>query len=350
MVEISKVVDKITEARELAFGGQMEKSVVRLKQASISSGLGGGNGMLFGTSLNREGLVHRMITGHYPEARACFNYVLDPNFLVGGIEVPADQKGLALVNLGDLIRVDTSDNISAANSVLSALNGKDTNQLVVKGGLNEAFAWDQLGLINKAMGKPKAMENYDKAREIAEYNASRSLYDDPYEAIPEFGFDIIDAKHRLGEILHHIGVVFNEKGNPDESLRFQKRAAGIAEEIGHNHLTYNTTASVGAIHIARGEYEQAIEPLEKAREMVKKSGFDRGVAATDISIGCSYILSGNAEKGEQFFIEALDLFDKLSRNDLVCYESMFRRVEKEYHGPMDGMDNFKAFRKKAYDR
>lgn len=352
MADVKRIVGDITKARELSFGGSNERAVEPLKQATIYSGLSDGSGMLFGTSENRLGVVYRMLgRNHYPEAYACFQRVIEPD-LPGDIKIPSGQKGLALVNTGDLIRVDESDNNMARSTVIAAIRGKDENLLVEKNGLSEACAWDQMGLIELAMGKPaKALKNYAKGREIAEYLAVSQLYSDPFFSIPEYGFDITDATHRLGEILHHIGVVYNMKGEPATSLGFQSRAAEIAGEIGHNHLAYNTTASVGSIHFEKGDYDQALEPFQKAIEMIRKSSYERGIAAMDVNMGCSLMLSGRAVDAEQFFMEAVDLLGNLSENDLkALYDSVVSRVESDYHGPTGGLDYFKAFMKKAYKR
>ncbi len=271
--------------------------------------------------LENLGVVNR-IAGHLEEARACFEEMAD--------RFPqAYRRARALQHLAHL-EIEQA-RVEAARSLLSrALD------LLEEAEATPPVAMERAGVLvlqarvaqiqrrldeahNFARQAMEILENLAGSPGISEQNRLRSLasalnlltiiaiYRGAYSEALRFGhrgLEVAQAcQDRLKEsqFYGNLGLVYHDLGQWDRALEFLEKDWTLSEEIGHLQGLAAALSNIGIVHLQRGAFGEAREALTRALAIQRRLGLTRDEAKTLCNLGVVACQAGD-------YTEALSCF------------------------------------------
>ncbi|MDD5086182.1 MAG: tetratricopeptide repeat protein [Candidatus Nanoarchaeia archaeon] len=328
MSEIPKNLELILEkARELEVKGEHFKAYNRLFFVSIELKREGYKHLdVLAEALNQGGIVKRM-QGQYDEALEYYKKAIKLN--------PGnEQKSLAEINMADIYRVGKSDFDEAHACLKNAhlLAKKIPNEK--NRGIVHAKLEDQKGLVFLAQEKYKnAIKSYQDAIEICDYLTEK--YPDDKE-----------NENRFGQALHHIGVAYLRLKDPkkaNEAYGLQIRARDFFESLGDKQGIVNSESALGEISMIKKEPDDAIKHYEKAMNLLKETGYERGKTAMALNFAEAYLTKGNLDEAKGYLEEFRNGVNNktVTEHDIKLMQNRFFKVIELYDSHNLNIDEFK---------
>jgi tetratricopeptide (TPR) repeat protein len=114
---------------------------------------------------------------------------------------------------------------------------------------------------------------------------------------------------RQGEAsaLGNIGLIYSAKGEADEALKYQQQALEIDREIGFRQGEASALGNIGLIYRAKGEADEALKYHKQALEIHREIGFRQGEASDLGNIGLIYRAKGEADEALKYHKQALEI-------------------------------------------
>ena len=171
--------------------------------------------------------------------------------------------------------------------------------------LQALMAWDEL---ITSTDPEKDIELLTKIDSLADQNLRRRLSDADKAAYSE-------AK---AYALHGFGIYYCGTGDYPAAQRYLKRCLSIREALNDPLDVASTNNTIGAVLLAKGEEEQALESFERALVVFRQHNNNTGIIASLTSLGNAYNATGDHEKGLAYYNQVLELSQKLGLKPLLA--------------------------------
>ena len=107
----------------------------------------------------------------------------------------------------------------------------------------------------------------------------------------------IKDKRNVAGTLNNIGSVYNEQGNNVKAIDYYTRSLKIREEIKDKHGIANSLGSIGIIFASQKDFKKAMYYFNRCLKITSEIGEKEGISAALNNIGNIYELNGNYVKG-----------------------------------------------------
>lgn len=200
-------------------------------------------------------------------------------------------------------------------------------------------AYNCLGLSSYYQNKyDDALIYYYKARDLANKIGNRQklattlnniglVFDDKADyknALKYYlsSLEIVDTiggnKWQLASALNNVGLIYKNMQKYDQALEYYNRSLKIKEEIGNKKGVGSSLHNIGMIYKIKGDYEKSLEYYRRALEIRKAVNDASGTALTLNNIGSVYESMGEDEKAYPYYVEALEIRKNLKDNYNLC--------------------------------
>ncbi|MDZ7845185.1 MAG: tetratricopeptide repeat protein [Anaerolineales bacterium] len=134
------------------------------------------------------------------------------------------------------------------------------------------------------------------------------------------------------------GLALRQIGNPKQALKAFKKSEQLGRKLDHVPILMDAMAQIGKIHAERGDYEQAVKPLEKAyRTAFENQDSQREMYLSGLQ-GDTYLAMGQHGKAMEFYAIGLEKAQSLEKLEPQCsYQIAIGKIylEKEDYGPAE---------------
>jgi tetratricopeptide (TPR) repeat protein len=126
----------------------------------------------------------------------------------------------------------------------------------------------------------------------------------------------------LGRIGNERSSILFKQKHVLEAEQFARRMLEIGER--HNNLELKTLASsqLSRFASAKGQFDEALEWLERGEKWAKESGWTRGLAWLLYRRGTTLIQQGNAAVAERFLMQSLNMATSWSERRLIANDKL----------------------------
>ncbi len=90
--------------------------------------------------------------------------------------------------------------------------------------------------------------------------------------VAEASFSASDDKHNRAAALGNIGIIYSDKGDLDQALRYLQQALEIDREIGYQQGVASDLGNIGLIYSDKGDLDHALRYLRQALEIFTEIG------------------------------------------------------------------------------
>lgn len=246
-------------------------------------------------------------------------------------EIAALARTLLRGNYSELANLSLAEKhqrIVVLESLLSDYNSLPQDQRDYQAELRLNF---QLGnLFSLLRANDKAMKHYHRSLQLSQrlgYRAEmanllvhigvihqdRGEYEEALEQYKEAlaTFEELGNCRGISNSLHNIGIIYQDRGDFDTAMRNYQRALAIAEELSDHAGVASSLHQIGRIYQGRGEYEAALEHFQRSLTIEEALG-DRGGAASSLhQIGTIHQLRGEYEEAWQQYRRSLEIAEEL---------------------------------------
>ncbi|MCK4949804.1 MAG: tetratricopeptide repeat protein [Thermoplasmata archaeon] len=192
-----------------------------------------------------------------------------------------------------------------------------------------------LGDIYKLIGEyDKGMESYEKALECAREDGTKAEiktkiggilcrageYDDSIRISSEARELVRDTECKEeADSLNIIGTLHWYGGEYDRALEFLEKSLRIQEKIGDQRGIAASLGNIGNVHSERGEYDSALEWHEKSLGIFERIGESRHIAACLISMGQVHFRRGEYDKALEFHSRGLEIARRTGAKEQIIW-------------------------------
>ncbi|MBU7025309.1 MAG: tetratricopeptide repeat protein [Theionarchaea archaeon] len=119
--------------------------------------------------------------------------------------------------------------------------------------------------------------------------------------------------YRRGEAddLGNIGVIYSDKGELDEALKYHKEALRIDREVGYRQGEASELGNIGVIYRAKGELDEALKYHKEALRIDREVGYRQGEGNQLGNIGVIYSDKGELDEALKYLKEALKIHKEI---------------------------------------
>ena len=236
-----------------------------------------------GTTLHNIGFTYMcMSKEHWYKAKEYLELALQKRHSVGNLEGQARTLD-SLANYYELME-QTEQAIEYRKR--SASFWED-----LKSFLEEAVAFQHIGVLYKALGKLEEARKY--------YKQALGVYQN------------LNERAGVGAMLFEIGDIDNTLGHSFEALDCFEKALPIISEQGNQKQLKAILFAMGALYFNENNFQQAIKIFEEALPLYSESDEEELKALILNSIGRSYEQLGNGQKTREYLELALPIFHNL---------------------------------------
>ena len=190
----------------------------------------------------------------------------------------------------------------------------------------------QLGLMELNRGQYQcALDNYEKARKIAENNRNDNQKAATLDAVGrvmlqqgrrseaieyfDSAFKLLEKQgltKQIGRLCNSLCVLLNETGNSERALSVALRGLGVAEKYQDIPIQISINNNIAKIFYDTKRYNEAIEYCNKAIEGAKKISDERNLGIAYLNLANQYEDGfQNHKKSAELYQAALELFQKI---------------------------------------
>jgi CHAT domain-containing protein/Tfp pilus assembly protein PilF len=163
---------------------------------------------------------------------------------------------------------------------------------------DQANAWMQIAAVEFRMGETaKAIKSAKLALELRR-----------------------SAKDRGGEAVTRrvLGIYALAGGDEKTARSYFDDAVRIHQEIGDSYAEAQDLGTIGGRYGMLGRFETALPYVNRALDILRQDGYDRGLCIVLINIGYAYSTLGQDDKSLQYWAEALQIATRLGRIGLAA--------------------------------
>ncbi len=114
-------------------------------------------------------------------------------------------------------------------------------------------------------------------------------------------------KNYLSAILGNIGLIYSDKGDLDESLKYLKQALELHRQIGYVQGEASDLGNIGLIYRSKGDLDESLKYHKQALELHRQIGYVQGEANQLGNIGLIYSDKGDLDESLKYHKQALEL-------------------------------------------
>ncbi len=130
-----------------------------------------------------------------------------------------------------------------------------------------------------------------------------------------------------GYRLFFLGLTYKNLGDANKSLKIYRRSIFLAEETYNIQVKGKVLSGIAEIYREQGEFETALLHHSEAIELLDKIGAKCDLAEACYQLGLTYQKMGEAEKSQENFDKAIQLFSEMEAPKQV--EKVRRAMEAE---------------------
>ena len=135
--------------------------------------------------------------------------------------------------------------------------------------------------------------------------------------------------------LGNIGLVYQDLGDYDKSLGYQKRALVIREEFGDNSRIGLSLNNIGILYKDKGHYDKALNYLERSLVINEKLGDKSGLGRNLYNKGCLYADISDYQKSLECLEKSLTIRSEIGQkeleiNTIILIYLNYKYLDKDY--------------------
>ena len=141
---------------------------------------------------------------------------------------------------------------------------------------------------------------------ISQYDAAKSNYDSSLGLY-------IESANKQGEAgaLGNIGLIYSDKGDLDNALKYHQQALVINKDIGYKQGEAGNLGNIGVIYRIKGDLDNALKYHQQALVISKDIGYKQGEAGNLDNIGLIYSDKGDLDNALKYHQQAKEIFKKI---------------------------------------
>jgi len=158
---------------------------------------------------------------------------------------------------------------------------------------------------------------------ISQYEQAQRNYKNALKLYKESG-----EKKGEASALGNIGVIYQNKGNLDNALKYLQQALVIEKEIGYKQGEAITLGNIGLIYQDKGDLDNALKYHQQALVIDKEIGYKQGEADQLGNIGLVYKNKGDLDNALKYLQQAKDIFTKIdAKSQLQIVQKAISEIE-----------------------
>jgi tetratricopeptide (TPR) repeat protein len=126
-----------------------------------------------------------------------------------------------------------------------------------------------------------------------------------------------DDQQIQAAILGNIGLIYRDKGDLDQALRYHQEALKVHKEIGYLQGEASDLGNIGLIYRAKGDLDQALRYHQEALKVHKEIGYLQGEANQLGNIGLIYHDKGDLDQALRYLQEALSIAKEIEAKTII---------------------------------
>jgi tetratricopeptide (TPR) repeat protein len=156
-----------------------------------------------------------------------------------------------------------------------------------------------IGNIYYVTGKhEKALDYYEKTTRIAKRDVVLEIYHE-------------EARKIESCAISNIGLIYRDKGNLDDALKYLQDALEIFKEINYRQGEAADLGNIGLIYHLKGDLIDALKYLQDALEIHKEIGDREGEAASLTNIGLIFYSKGDLDTALKYHQDSLKIVKEI---------------------------------------
>jgi tetratricopeptide (TPR) repeat protein len=242
------------------------------------------------------------------------------------------QRFVILYSLsGELARTNNDRALALADEAISIAEDLNDNELINSAYINKGYMYesiakdaDALKIFERAL-QISQNANYDKGRANALYRVGRSYAfqrdftrsDDYLNQALSLAREIKDLKIQ-GEAQYVQAENLRMTGKVEEALRMYNNTLEISQKAEDLNTLASIYASIGGIHFAQGNFNEAIKNYEEAKRLRIEQGNALRAAHMDISIANAYFYIAKYDLAIEYYQKALPVCEQYKNNQGIA--------------------------------
>ncbi|KQB07583.1 GGDEF domain-containing protein [Vibrio metoecus] len=166
---------------------------------------------------------------------------------------------------------------------------------------------------------------------LGEYQEALGVYDTLLKLLPDY----VDPS----AVYNDVGLLMSTLGQYEPALEYLNKALEYRQQQGNPLLIAQVEHSLGDVYFKQGKYEQSIEHFIQAEKLLSPSNYLFGLAYVHLGLGKAYVELNNFTEGDQHLLQALDYVNQHQDQYLqsLIYLSLSQAFLKEqkYHQAVD---------------
>jgi len=200
---------------------------------------------------------------------------------------------------------------------VKSINEKTSDSIKIK--FKKAEAANMIGIINQQKDNPEnAIINVTKALNF---------------------FEEINNKNRIAAARNNLAIFLDMKGDVNSALKHYHDNLEMAREENDKQIMGVTLKNIGGIHISRGEIDKALNCLEESAKIKKMLGNQESIAFTESDLALLYHKKGEFNLSLEKFEECLSYFTDAAndyRQAQMLYYLIFLAIDRKELERADG--------------
>jgi len=120
-----------------------------------------------------------------------------------------------------------------------------------------------------------------------------------------------------------IGQIYHNNGELKLALKAYEEGLVISEKIDYKMMIESCHNGIGLIYSSQGELDQGINHLEQALVIAKEINYEFGIAACHINLGLLYQQQGNYDRAQEFLKKSFKMFKSIGSPGYTSLDSLF---------------------------
>jgi len=140
----------------------------------------------------------------------------------------------------------------------------------------------------------KALENYNASLRVTEKVGKKTALEGKAAA------------------LGNIGLIYSDKGDLDNALKYHQDALKIDREIGYKQGETLALGNIGLIYLNKGDLDNALKYHQDALKIDREIGYKQGETLALGNIGLIYLNKGDLDNALKYLKKALKVLEKFN--------------------------------------
>jgi tetratricopeptide (TPR) repeat protein len=114
-----------------------------------------------------------------------------------------------------------------------------------------------------------------------------------------------------GWLVNDLGFLYQAKGEWDQAIEYLQRSLAILEKVGDEHGMSTAFNNLGGVYQAKGEWDQAIEYYQRSLAIKEKMGDEHGMSTIFNNLGLVCKDKGEWDKAIEYYQRSLAIKEKM---------------------------------------